>query len=103
HRAHINPNLPSFPTRRSSDLITHPICNQQASFSYGLVNSGSVDGTADVTIFSDGKAVSSNSYFVKHGTEEFRTATVPLDDCIDRSEEHTSELQSRVDLVCRLL
>src|SRR5207247_3345968 len=26
-----------------------------------------------------------------------------LEDCVLRSEEHTSELQSRVDLVCRLL
>src|SRR5699024_11940984 len=28
---------------------------------------------------------------------------IDLDDCIIRSEEHTSELQSRFDLVCRLL
>src|SRR5207247_5779493 len=28
---------------------------------------------------------------------------LPPDDVPDRSEEHTSELQSRVDLVCRLL
>src|SRR6266536_6347034 len=28
---------------------------------------------------------------------------VPMESCWPRSEEHTSELQSRVDLVCRLL
>src|SRR5699024_907099 len=33
------------------------------------------------------------------GGERFETLT----DLIDRSEEHTSELQSRFDLVCRLL
>src|SRR5206468_9205280 len=30
-------------------------------------------------------------------------ASIVSDDAIDRSEEHTSELQSRSDLVCRLL
>src|SRR5206468_7625030 len=37
---------------------------------------------------------------VRIGT--FETSTLPDQDCC-RSEEHTSELQSRSDLVCRLL
>src|SRR5204863_10174121 len=34
-------------------------------------------------------------------TDSFRSARTP--ECLARSEEHTSELQSRRDLVCRLL
>src|SRR5206468_9381387 len=37
------------------------------------------------------------------GTEELVRFPSPLPSCPERSEEHTSELQSRSDLVCRLL
>src|SRR5690349_24593433 len=56
-------DLPSFPTRRSSDLITIP----------------PTPG---------------------NGARQLRTTNGPA---ALRSEEHTSELQSRRDLVCRLL
>src|SRR5207247_6893325 len=46
----------------------------------------------------------SRMYAVKPGWAILNGRTVfALDDTKDRSEEHTSELQSRVDLVCRLL
>src|SRR5438105_9689358 len=35
--------------------------------------------------------------------QQLRNHSEPLLPCEQRSEEHTSELQSRVDLVCRLL
>src|SRR5207247_11099429 len=83
--------LPSFPTRRSSDLTTDPVeviripvqarrslppalHPQPISLSPGLAN-----------------------LVRRHGKPG------PLSMDTSRSEEHTSELQSRVDLVCRLL
>src|SRR5438477_8855897 len=38
----------------------------------------------------------------RHGVQH-RPYAEPLGDCGERSEEHTSELQSHVNLVCRLL
>src|SRR5699024_11690389 len=37
------------------------------------------------------------------GTEAYKNAKATFDFWVSRSEEHTSELQSRFDLVCRLL
>src|SRR5699024_12096299 len=81
------PYLPSFPTRRSSDLLRrgrrdrlrqHPDRHRRRQL---------------------------NAQDLDHG-EEAVTATqhTPVNtDSLPRSEEHTSELQSRFDLVCRLL
>src|SRR5699024_12479111 len=69
-----NRDLHSFPTRRSSDLLT-PL-----EFDFPVLVS---DGDFCNTF-----------HFV------FPPATISLP---SRSEEHTSELQSRFDLVCRLL
>src|SRR5690554_7775610 len=65
--------LPSFPTRRSSDLD----------------HSGDISSAADVSLGSwlPDRVLHIHSYSKSHG----------------RSEEHTSELQSRPQLVCRLL
>src|SRR5690349_23715882 len=70
--------LHSFPTRRSSDLYQRS-CSAGASMSCSSVTSSgacSRSGTAEAACLES----------VRH-----------------RSEEHTSELQSRRDLVCRLL
>src|SRR5687768_17715945 len=40
---------------------------------------------------------------IGQGERSFRRVRVPVDRVGDRSEEHTSELQSRLHLVCRLL
>src|SRR5438105_15938372 len=45
--------------------------------------------------------VSSRSFFLLRSSAAFREPHLELPS--ERSEEHTSELQSRVDLVCRLL
>src|SRR5438105_9154987 len=76
-------DLHSFPTRRSSDLI----------FANRLKLSLKAHGKelADIT---DDKGVNVLHLACARGYEN----TVRI-----RSEEHTSELQSRVDLVCRLL
>src|SRR5699024_11934909 len=85
--------LHSFPTRRSSDL--------RMSFIPGII-----EGT--VIAFLSTKLL--NFTFIQGGILGFIIAAVSpavvvpsMINLIDRSEEHTSELQSRFDLVCRLL
>src|SRR5690606_40482996 len=82
-------DLHSFPTRRSSDLqysgLTRPKrcletqCDSDASFRYLMSSARVID--ASVNVWSG----------------------VAVDGATLRSEEHTSELQSRENLVCRLL
>src|SRR5207247_9731685 len=76
------PDLPSFPTRRSSDLWT-------ASAFPDWVSSGLMLIMTAISI--------SMWRMMPNRTISFSTVAMV------RSEEHTSELQSRVDLVCRLL
>src|SRR5699024_12871147 len=84
----------SFPTRRSSDLeLANLIKN--------------IDGISDADVMI---TLPQESVFVSD-TSEQASASIVLDTQIGsefkgnqiRSEEHTSELQSRFDLVCRLL
>src|SRR5699024_12660726 len=70
-----HPDLHSFPTRRSSDL------NSSSEPS-------NIPGGMSPVPFTAISAISSS------------VCSIPIR---DRSEEHTSELQSRFDLVCRLL
>src|SRR5690606_41477431 len=79
-----HPDLPSFPTRRSSDL-------------------------------DDGRLISAERVVAEHRAQRLEGGRIPGrgGGCrdrrhrrgapVDRSEEHTSELQSRENLVCRLL
>src|SRR5699024_12274998 len=79
----------SFPTRRSSDLMFGDILSDEASMvtgSIGMLSSASLNET------------SFGLYEPSHGS-----APDIAGQNIARSEEHTSELQSRFDLVCRLL
>src|SRR5699024_11424301 len=95
------PALPAFPTRRSSDLATiRPF----------QLTAEELAAAPKQTKYRDNKPA--NEY-------KFVMAVSPLDcmgcgECVTvcptkaitmvpRSEEHTSELQSRFDLVCRLL
>src|SRR5690349_23333884 len=74
--------LPSFPTRRSSDL----------RFSIGEDEKEIIDVHAGEVLH-----IPSNVWHKAEALED----TLDVDGM--RSEEHTSELQSRRDLVCRLL
>src|SRR5438445_12708539 len=74
-----HPDLHSFPTRRSSDLYSLPI-----SHSLNFMPVG-------------------ESFMHCHFVGVFEIAADRKPQCIKRSEEHTSELQSRQYLVCRLL
>src|SRR5207249_11286961 len=79
--------LHSFPTRRSSDLLWRTASrNRSSSRRFQLVRS----------------ALSQQA--LKRKRPWGRGAAAPTDvSFLARSEEHTSELQSRFDLVCRLL
>src|SRR5699024_12310051 len=87
-------DLHSFPTRRSSDLMTAeekeikfeiPVNGHRAAV--GLL----LNQLMEQHIIQSYQAIDAVGHRVAHGGEYFR------------SEEHTSELQSRFDLVCRLL
>src|SRR5699024_12430590 len=70
-----------FPTRRSSDLVSAVVFVSQS-----LIAFGADEVRQDVLVAPAGRAVA-----------------VATGWGYERSEEHTSELQSRFDLVCRLL
>src|SRR5690606_42004911 len=55
-------------------------------------------GDLDIVLQEDGHADRGNQWCQAEGS-----AQRPIGDALDRSEEHTSELQSRENLVCRLL
>src|SRR5699024_12536682 len=93
HRA-----LLSFPTRRSSDLVVQPqLHTDMSDFSdrFGVAMPGgaqeALDPSPRLTRDRNQKR------------EIHNTVGIDLDHRVVRSEEHTSELQSRFDLVCRLL
>src|SRR5207249_11992819 len=76
-------DLHSFPTRRSSDLVQRFDEHQRAAAGHRQQDADAKHET------------------VKHGQQH--DEPVQGDGFQHRSEEHTSELQSRFDLVCRLL
>src|SRR5207249_11978869 len=90
------PNLHSFPTRRSSDL------NGDI-----YIGSGSTNMIARIS------SLTNTPTFIVVGIGPFHVvydfanhdmyASNYYSGTVSRSEEHTSELQSRFDLVCRLL
>src|SRR5207253_11406390 len=92
------PALPSFPTRRSSDLDVNPgsqvsvsqpsLAGLQAALAAGTLSSAALTG------------------FYLQRIERLNPAlhaVITVNPNAPRSEEHTSELQSRGHLVCRLL
>src|SRR5699024_12424494 len=97
------PHRQSFPTRRSSDLETPSGDAYEEKFNLLM-------GSGDYSDAFFGGDISTGDQ-MKYGDEDI---LIPLEDLIDnyapnfqklldeRSEEHTSELQSRFDLVCRL-
>src|SRR5690606_41636481 len=87
--------LHSFPTRRSSDLLhggirqAYKLTGKAEVKDYAYVNPETfMTGADTIFILSDGDPTDDDW---------------ALNDKRERSEEHTSELQSRENLVCRLL
>src|SRR5207249_6458185 len=87
-------DLHSFPTRRSSDLatFTHAISNTKPT----ATNSSSRNGSTDPSNHFRNGITAAPMLLSASGYAAAKF-------CVTRSEEHTSELQSRFDLVCRLL
>src|SRR5699024_11647659 len=86
--------LHSFPTRRSSDLYFRPstpmVCSAFCTCSVVVGNARGVSATIPA------------AYLPKLAINAVNSIPSPGRAAL-RSEEHTSELQSRFDLVCRLL
>src|SRR5699024_12384818 len=91
--------LHSFPTRRSSDLWNDVmIFNEYKEMTNMNIN---------WKLIPDEGLEEKRNLALSGGTlpDAFHNASIPVKDIFKygRSEEHTSELQSRFDLVCRLL
>src|SRR5206468_12215802 len=82
-------SLHSFPTRRSSDLFSQPVASGQ------LLQAE----PAEVQLLDQARRSRSTPMY----GAGFRLDVSAGSACKSRSEEHTSELQSRSELVCRLL
>src|SRR5699024_11397290 len=88
HSLSATPDLHSFPTRRSSDLLRNTLFVERLHNITGVVFNC--------------PPLSGRIHIVPKSPEIYNnTAKLFLE--LRRSEEHTSELQSRFDLVCRLL
>src|SRR5204862_3811476 len=92
--------LHSFPTRRSSDLFLSRLCVQAVNRLFEASGAGAVlESDAIQRFHRDAHGASHHVALVwDAAAENFGRVALGL-----RSEEHTSELQSRRDLVCRLL
>src|SRR5207249_6288907 len=97
------PSLHSFPTRRSSDLLQRSNARLEDQ-SEPLPESGSGDGLDRPALGWSRTAGGMRRYLVERFLFTFPTlfgvALVVFVLMRLRSEEHTSELQSRFDLVC---
>src|SRR5699024_12084147 len=94
--------LHSFPTRRSSDLFALLIASVSSSLLYTLksfrLNLATKVGES-TGFTKQGNFISSSIRSSKRSSFTFNVSGT----LIPRSEEHTSELQSRLAIVCRLL
>src|SRR5207249_11561621 len=87
------PYIHSFPTRRSSDLLKSGLTIVEAPTGSGLCVKVAGGGCSPI-----------HRLCAAHASHRQCHAATPRRGCKQvRSEEHTSELQSRFDLVCRLL
>src|SRR5699024_12740609 len=91
-----SPDLHSFPTRRSSDLDVTIVLVVRDQLS--LLNSVYLQRVKSLTLMPSFSEYVDRSLALGRFDLERSFAQ-----WYDRSEEHTSELQSRFDLVCRLL
>src|SRR5699024_11583358 len=96
HCHRLPPHIPSFPTRRSSDLSSVAVGRHTGKNQHKLPESLSV---CDI-VWACRLPARVLGRFLDRCLTASSTACAPA---ISRSEEHTSELQSRFDIVCRLL
>src|SRR5206468_12533675 len=98
HTSDHHRNLHSFPTRRSSDLGKEIGVSEWLAVTQERINQFAEATEDRQWIHVDPERATRESPY--HATIAHGFLTLSL---ISRSEEHTSELQSRSDLVCRLL
>src|SRR5699024_11475271 len=96
-------DLHSFPTRRSSDLensipIAHDFAYNTVSFNDPAPSMMQAEGAKDIAVEFGSLSKSYNMTGWRIGYVVGHKEIIK-----GRSEEHTSELQSRFELVCRLL
>src|SRR5207302_11519061 len=96
HGAHLF--FPSFPTRRSSDLFEDVSVAFVPGWRYGLTGPNGCGKSTFMKILSGEMDPQKGSV-----ARPRRMGVLSQDQFAFRSEEHTSELQSRENLVCRLL
>src|SRR5699024_12661218 len=89
----------SSPTRRSSDLFGH--CERVATSSENATWIGQTPSGIDGPWSASGNEIGSGWGFESETSTHGESGNA--NESAIRSEEHTSELQSRFDLVCRLL
>src|SRR5207249_6674171 len=94
-----SPHLPSFPTRRSSDLVAWALHRSAGRLTSVLLRHRDCRPAARGHRPTGIEPVSRTGHGLS--TVWLPRQGAPGDHA--RSEEHTSELQSRFDLVCRLL
>src|SRR5690349_22964481 len=88
-------DLPSFPTRRSSDLPKAPF----SALAFKVMSDPFVGKLTYFRVYSGTLKAGDRVLNTTTGKTERISRILQM----HRSEEHTSELQSRRDLVCRLL
>src|SRR5204862_3863285 len=95
--------LPSFPTRRSSDLPSMAAWSRSVSLTGpSLFPVGNTTASQKTAAINAGN-ISIPPWSRPHGGRLHQSGGGVSTSSRTRSEEHTSELQSRRDLVCRLL
>src|SRR5699024_12454457 len=94
---------PPFPTRRSSDLGATTGAMALTNSTLSSAGTGADHLSSATAANAQLSSQASASGTESTGSQSHRTATVAPTTLDLRSEEHTSELQSRFDLVCRLL
>src|SRR5690606_40798653 len=91
--------LHSFPTRRSSDLLYCDAQQERIAF----VSSSRPETFKMVAYWPAKDVIEASSFMLEERTAYRANGSSPRCSKRVRSEEHTSELQSRENLVCRLL
>src|SRR5690606_41827022 len=95
-------DLPSFPTRRSSDL-TLQVVGQDTVVLKAYRYAGLGFRASEQWTNKNSKIITSEGNDRKTADGSLARWVIAEGDLDGRSEEHTSELQSRENLVCRLL
>src|SRR5690606_40643874 len=97
-----SPDSHSFPPRRSSDL---PVAVTSGSPTMPPFWSSRIDTLMRTSCASDMPGMIDQLFWIwpRSASISLMVSLVPLVVFLPRSEEHTSELQSRENLVCRLL